>query len=166
MVSLGLDSSLGLEGEEQGPQERGLGAEQEEGPTLREAWKNAKGGKGEVRSGARVELHQGILYRVHVDPKTKEEMSQLVLPIGRRGEALRTARDCPLGGTWARRPPPPDCWRGFSGLGYIEMLRNIVPVVRFASSPGKGVTWRTTPTYAPHLHPLRAHWNKSGGTSP
>lgn len=43
-------------------------------------------------------LCQGILYRVGIDPRTKEEVEQLVLPSSRRKEAMELAHDCPLGG--------------------------------------------------------------------
>lgn len=43
-------------------------------------------------------LCQGLLYREGKDPRTGEEMVQLVLPASRRAEALHLAHDSPLGG--------------------------------------------------------------------
>lgn len=97
MVSEGLDSSLCLEGEREAS-ERGFGEEQRSDPSLRGAWDRASLGQGSTESGARLILRQGILYRVGIDPKTKEEVNQLVLPASRWLEALKLTHNCPLGG--------------------------------------------------------------------
>lgn len=39
-----------------------------------------------------------MLYRIGIDPRTQEEIDQLVLPVGKRKEALLLAHECPLAG--------------------------------------------------------------------
>lgn len=82
-----------------------LGEEQRRDPSIRAAWERAEAGQGTSDSGARLALQQGALYRWTKDPKTGEEVRQLVLPALRQAEALRLAHDCPLGGHRGRQPP-------------------------------------------------------------
>lgn len=74
-----------------------IGEEQHADPSLKRAWDRAKEGWGSTESGAQLVLRQGILYRVSIDPRTQEELEQLVLPQSRKKEALELAHDSPLG---------------------------------------------------------------------
>lgn len=117
-MSEGLNEE-GHEGRAGETSERKLGEEQSLDPTLRAAWERAKAGQGTVDSGARLMLHQGILYRVGVDPGTKETVRQLVLLVSRREKPSSSLMTALWGGTWEKQPP----WRAslplHTGQGYI-----------------------------------------------
>lgn len=54
--------------------------------------------QGKTGSGTQLVIRNGILYGTGVDSKTKEEIAQLAVPVGKREEALRWAHECPLAG--------------------------------------------------------------------
>lgn len=81
-----------------GKRKRSIGQEQKDDPTLKQAWEMAERNQGKGEKGIRIIIREGVLYRIGVDPKTQEEVDQLVIPKRKREEALRWTHDCPLGG--------------------------------------------------------------------
>lgn len=75
-----------------------IGEEKHLDPSLKGAWERANAGTSTTDSRVRLVIREGNLYGVGIDPQTKEEVEQLILPKTRQREALELAHDCPLGG--------------------------------------------------------------------
>lgn len=56
---------------------------------MRKVWELASQNLETTRSGAKLILRQGVLYRIGTDPNKQGEIDQLVLQITKRKEALR-----------------------------------------------------------------------------
>lgn len=82
LASMGLDSFTCAEQEER---VRDLGEKQKRDPTLREAWLQAEKETGRTVTGAQLVIKGGVMYRISRDHKTREEITQVVLPSNKRG---------------------------------------------------------------------------------
>lgn len=77
-------------------------------------------------------VKEGVLYRVGIDPRTQEEVDQLIIPKGKREEALRWAHECPLGGHM-REAATTEYWQRCIGQEYTQMLRGSARLADHAS---------------------------------